>query len=119
MNRDIDAISLLVLWWRYERAHDLAGLGYPHECPSTKSYRASRQYDGDNGAAETDERGILARRIGFLVDGLEEPYRTALYILARNRATGVSVWTSARLPADKDKRAEITAEAVARFSELV
>ena len=114
MRRDIDTIGLLVLWWRYE-SQIPAVEGYPRECPSTAGYRASRQYDSDNGAFETDERGQLASRIGYIVNGMDEPYRTALHILARNRATGSAVWTSPRLPQDKDERAEVVSEAVMRF----
>jgi hypothetical protein len=113
-----DLLSRLVVWWRYERQL-MPVEGYPTECPTTAGYKASRQYDGDNGAAETDARGLAAIRFGRAVDGMEEPYRTALYIVARNRATGVSVWISPRLPADKDKRAEIVSEALDRLSRLV
>lgn len=115
----LDAVSLLVAWWKYTRARDLMGLGLPVECPSTAGYKASRQYDDINGAHETDSRGELLRHVGSLVDGIAEPYRTALYVLARNRSTGVSVWISPRLPADKDEVAEITAEALARFADLI
>jgi hypothetical protein len=37
-------------------------------------------------------------------------------MLARNHATGAQLWGSVRLPADKDERARIVAEAVERFS---
>ena len=116
-----DYVELLVLWWRAERDWSPVE-GYPMECPSTRGWRSSRQYDygqDSNGAGETDARGSLIRHIGAVVQGMEEPYRTALYLLARNRATGVSVWLSPRLPADQDERAEIVAEALQRFAERV
>lgn len=119
MNRDHDAIGLLVLWYRCEQAGALRVLGYPAECPSTAGYKASRQYDSENGAAEQDERGSMAKAVGGIVNAMPEPYRTALYCLARNRATGVSAWSSARLPADKDERAEVVSEALARFCALI
>lgn len=111
------AISLLTLWWRYEKGW-LPVQAYPTECPSTSGYKTSRQYDSDNGAFETDERGQLAQRIGNVVAGIPDTpkrWRTALYILARNRATGVQVWTSARLPEDEQERMELVAEAVDLF----
>jgi hypothetical protein len=111
-------LDLLALWWRYER-QQLPVQGYPVECPTTAGYRASRQYDDGNGAAETDERGSLALSVGRAVDGMEEPYRTALYIAARNRVTGASVWISPRLPTDKDERAQIVADALDMLSKLV
>lgn len=121
MTTEIDPLELLVLWWRAEAQWSPVE-GYPHECPSTMGWRASRQYDygiDSNGADETDARGRLIRHIGGVVSSIEEPYRTALYMLARNRAAGVSVWRSARLPEDQDERAELVAEAVAMFVERV
>lgn len=120
MGRDpLSAIDLLVLWHRCEEWGALACLGMPKECPSTQGYRASRQYDDVNGAQELDERSMLARAVGHVVDGMDEPYRTALYVLARNHASGVTVWRSPRLPADRDECAEVVAEALAIFSERV
>ena len=115
---DRDLLDMLALWWRYE-SQQIPVQGYPTECPTTAGYKASRQYDDNNGAAETDARGMLAKSIGHTVDKMPEPYRTALYVCARNRVTGVSVWVSPRLPADKDARAEIVAMALAMFGEQV
>ena len=119
MNREIDAIQLLVLWHRISQAGALRPLGFPAECPSTRGYQASRQYDDQNGAMETDERGGIARMVQKVVDGIAEPHRTALYVLARNRATGSQVWASARIPGDKDEVLRITGEAVAMFCDMV
>ena len=93
MKRDIDLIELLVLWFRTESQWTPVE-GYPIECPSTAGYRASRQYDCDNGAQESEARGRLARHVGFIVAGMDEPYRSALHLLARNRSSGgaVSAW---------------------------
>ena len=115
-NRDL--LDMLALWWRYE-SQQIPVQGYPSECPTTAGYKASRQYDDNNGAAETDARGLLAKSIGRAVDSLQEPYRTALHIVARNRVTGASVWLSPRLPADKDERAQIVSDALDKFAELV
>jgi hypothetical protein len=113
-----DTLELLVLWWRYESQQQHVE-GYPRECPSTAGYRASRQYDTENQAFETDARGLLAQRVGHAVDSLPEPYRTALYVLARNRATGAEVWRSPRLPAHDDERAAVVADAVGMLEGLI
>ena len=121
MKRDAytaNLLDLLALWWRYE-SQQLPVLGYPRECPSCAGYKTSRQYDDGNGAAETDARGLVAVAVGRAVDSLPEPFRTALYLTARNRVTGVAVWFSPRLPEDKDERAAIVAEALDKLSELV
>lgn len=110
LERFDDLISLLVLWHRLEDIGHVAG--YPKECPSTVGWRASRQYDDCNGAFETSARGVVALNLGWEVDQLPEPHRTSLYILARNRASGVNVWTSPRLPADAEDRAALVSEAL-------
>ncbi|MFZ9966417.1 MAG: hypothetical protein ACO3IN_05400 [Steroidobacteraceae bacterium] len=114
----IDPIELLVLWWRAESDWTPVE-GYPVECPSTRGWRASRQYDDANGAMETDERGMLIRHISRIVNQIDEPYRTALYLLAKNRATGSNVWTSERLPQDPTERANLVTEALDRFMATV
>lgn len=116
--RHDDAIGLLVLWYRCEQSGALRGLGYPAECPSTRGYKTSRQYDDINGAAETDERGELAREVGHAVNGMPEPYRTALYFVARNHATGAQVWRSPRLP-EGEKLKELISESLALFLQRV
>ena len=114
MQRDFDPLELLALWWKAENAW-LPVEGYPTECPSCRDYRTSRQYDSHNGAEETDARGVLIRHVNAAVQQVPEPYRTALYLLARNHATGVAVWRSARLPEDATERAAIVAHAVELF----
>lgn len=118
MQRDFDPLELLALWWKAEHAW-LPVEGYPTECPSCRDYRTSRQYDSHNGADETDARGMLIRHVNQAVQQVPEPFRTALYVLARNQATGVTVWRSARLPADDQARAQMVAEALEMFLEGV
>lgn len=118
MKRDLpetDLIDALVFWWRYESAW-LPVEGYPSECPSTAGYRTSKQHDTDNGAFETDRRGVWAKSIGEAVNRVKQPERTALYMMARNRATGVQVWRSPRLPADDVERAAMVAAALELFA---
>lgn len=107
-------IDLLCQWWRYESQWRPVK-GYPPESPSMRGYRTSKQYDDANGAAETDARGQTARMVGHVVSEMPEPERTALQFLARNRATGVVVWVSPRLPKDEAKRAELVARALDLF----
>jgi hypothetical protein len=109
-----DPLELLSLWWRAEKQWTPVQ-AYPAECPSTRGYRASRQYDDGNGAAETDSRGVLIRHISGVIHSIEDPHRTALYLLAKNKATGADVWRSERLPADSGERAALVADAVALF----
>lgn len=114
-----DLHELLGLWWRYERQHDLSQLGYPRECPSTRGYRSGGSRDDDNGAADVDARGRLAQRVGTIVERLEPQHRAALHVLARNAATGVSVWRSARLPSDTTELQRVIAAALAAFAKAL
>ena len=104
-----------MIWWRYERSHDLSGMGYPKISPSCAGYQASRQYDDANGAGDTDAIGKLAINIGHAIDRVDQPWRTALQIVAKNHALGAAVWRSPRLPEDTDERAFMVAEAIERF----
>jgi hypothetical protein len=113
---DESLISLLVLWWRVESEWSPVE-GYPAECPSCAGYRTSRQYDDANGAGEIDARGRTARHVGEVVDRIPEPWRTVLYMLARNRATGVDVWISPRIDQQQSERLRL--EALERFGECV
>ncbi len=111
----VDPIELLTIWWRHEKSCDLRGLGYPAVSPSCAGYKPSGQYDDVNGAQDTDAAAKLAIHIGHAVDRVDQPWRTALYVTAKNHATGLSVWTSARLPQDADERAAMVADAIDRF----
>lgn len=113
---DDHLLDLLTLWWRVESQYNPVE-GYPAECPSCHGYRASRQYDDMNGAIETDTRGRVALHVGHIVNAMPEPFRTALHILARNRATGVNVWVSARIPAER--REVVTRQALDLFGGAV
>lgn len=108
-------LDMLVAWWRNESQWTPVE-GYPPECPSTRGYRASRQYDSLNGAEDTDLRGRELARIGQVVATLDEPWRTALYEVARNKACQTWVWKSPRLPDDEEERAMVVWEAMEMFA---
>jgi hypothetical protein len=111
LKRDADILELIDLWWRYEN-HYQHTRGYPSTCASTRDWRASRQWDNLNGALDADADAAMAEHVGIMVAQLADPWRTAIHILGRNRATGSTVWTSPRLPADMDERASIVAIAL-------
>jgi len=117
MMRDLDPLQLLAMWYRAEQASEISSLGYPHECPSTRGFRATEVHDGDNGADDSRERFGLVERISFVIDGMPQTYRIALQILARNQALGLRVWSSPRLPEDETERRLLTSEALALFVE--
>lgn len=119
VERDIEMVlDMLAVWWRAE-SDWVPVEGYPPECPSTRGYRSSRQYDSTNGADDTDARSREISHVGKVVASIDEPYRTALYEIARNRATMAWVWRSPRLPSDEEERAMIVSDALDMFRERV
>lgn len=102
--------SLLADWHRW-CAQEIHGTGYPAETPACRLYRVSRQWDDANGALDQDADNLLMAGVNYCVSRLHDPHRTAIHIHARNLACRVSVWRSARLPADDMARAIIVAEA--------
>ncbi len=89
--------------------------GYPTECPSCRMSRARNRADTQYDDAEQSRSTEIAQFLDGLISQFEDPYRTALAINARNITTGVNVWVSARLPENRQKRAEVIAEARSMF----
>jgi hypothetical protein len=118
MVSDAQVMDLLVLWHRSE-ARWLPVESYPAVCPSCSGYRASRQYDSNNGASESEALARLVNHVSHVISGIQEPHQTALRFLARNRASGASVWSSPRLPESQDELEALTAEAVELFTAAV
>ena len=103
-------IDQLIREWHIWSNHS-QGLGYPREIPTRRLHTISRQYESENGCLDLnqhDERMFAVQRCIFR---LEDPYRNAIFLNARNLVTGVWVWMSPRLPADRDDRAVIVASA--------
>lgn len=91
-----EVADLLLLWWRSE-SRAKAVSGYPTECPSTRGY-TSRYRGGADDVDSLRESRIVAR-VAATIDALDPDMRSAAHILARNLATGLQVWSSARIPA--------------------
>jgi hypothetical protein len=112
MNNDIQLVlnGLLADWhnWSHHTS-DRAG-------PAGKSAvfgqsRSNSQYDWENGL----ESDAIDRRImqGFdaAVQRLEQPWHTAICFEARNLAVRYQVWTSPRLPVNREEREILILEA--------
>lgn len=104
------------LWrWHKREIRTPPLLGYPGHAAGCGLYRASRQRDDENGALDADVDNIILREVGRCIERVDDPYRTALYLNARNLVSGVEVWTSPRMPPDPLERRYILIEARARF----
>lgn len=109
---DTDALlnDLLARWHLWCTSKPPA-IGYPSEAAGCRLYRASRQHDSENGALDTDSEAETLAIVDFCIEQVDQPYRTALMFNARNLATGLSVWTSPRLPIADVERAAMVVEA--------
>jgi hypothetical protein len=110
---DPDAIldDLLSRWHHWQKA---ARVGRGHNDRALvfgELYRPSRQYDDWNGALDTDLEARRSAQVDFEVSEMIEPWKTAIYCLARNLYTGRTVWSSPRLPEDHVARANIVVRA--------
>ena len=65
------------------------------------------QHEGQQDQLDADIDTAQCRQVDHEVRQLEDPYRTAIYLDARNLCTGVAVWNSRRLPSDPQERAVI------------
>lgn len=105
------SLDALLIMWHTFASQEGVGWGYPSRAPASHQYRCSRQYDDTNGAIDGDVDRAIAQAVGHQVDKIADPHRTALHMNARNLASGVSVWSSPRLPADQLERAHVVAAA--------
>lgn len=102
--------SLLRLMHEYASA-ERVGQGYPSNAPGCSLYRASRQYDHDNGASDSDRDAELGAAINAIVDQIADPHRTYLRMDAKAIVTGIKAWYSARIPMCPVERSVIRQEA--------
>lgn len=111
MRNDIDNIldALLIDWHIWcSNFRQVAQCG---SCAMFTDVKSSRQWQDADEVLDNAKHNSTMKAIDFHVNELEPNHRTALQIKARNLATGVSVWTSARLPADPEARTVILMQA--------
>ena len=84
--------------------------------PMFRNAKAGRSYDTTAEIIEDELNGKTMEAIDFHVGETPEPYRAALYILARNCYTGHKVWISPRLPKDPLERGAIVVQARAMLT---
>lgn len=72
---------------------------------------SGRHWDSTSEVIEDEIQGKILEAVDFQVSEMQDPHRTAIHFLARNLATGRSVWLSKRLPEDPLERATIVADA--------
>ena len=104
-------IDSILLDWHLWASHQESAQAYPSRAAGMESYRCSRQYDDTNGALDTDLDHRMLKTVQFNVEQMVQPFQTAIYVNARNLATGAAVWSHPRLPADREGRHAVVMEA--------
>lgn len=106
--------DLLSRWFRFATSTPPV-TGFPKQNASCKLYRASRQYDDQNGALDSDSESSIMEAVDGAIELMEQPWRTAVEFNARNLALGWAVWRSPRLPQSDIERAHLVMHARAKL----
>ena len=112
MQDDIQhVLSGLLADWHIWSTHTADRAGLPGRAAGFGQSRSNSQYDWFNGV----ESEMVDKRImqGFdaAIQRVPQPWLTALQFEARNLAVRYQVWTSPRLPADREERELLILEA--------
>lgn len=114
--------DLLSRWHHWMKGKPLNGMdGNPD--PLFKQANTRSGWDSADDVLDREIEANIMAAVDFHVSGdqrgqggLAEPYRSAIYILARNCYTGRKVWISPRLPRDPLERGRVIAEARAKLT---
>lgn len=87
--------ALLSEWHQWAKGENHAR-GYGNTSAGLSGYRPSRQHNIDDLYVETDKSTMMT--IDFQVSQMQEPYRAAIYMEAKNLAAGRHVFQSPRVP---------------------
>lgn len=101
----------LLSQWHQWAASKRGVRGYASRALVCGEYRVSRQYDDVSGALDAELDNSTMKTIDFQTTEMPEPYRSAIYALAKNLTTGHSVFLSPRLPTAKEARDMVIAQA--------
>lgn len=108
MHNDSDAIldDLLSRWHHWMKEKPVNGVDRLDD-PVFRDVRSRSGWDSAEEVLDREMEALRMRAVDFQVSGdargqggLPEPYRAAIYCLARNCYTGRKVWMSPRLPRD-------------------
>jgi len=101
--------DVLVSWHKW-------ACGYKHvgginSSPMFRDAKTSKGWDSLSDITDDTLSAATCEGVNFHIFELRDTYRTALQIYARNLVSGVSVWSSARLPSNSEERAILLLEA--------
>lgn len=101
--------DLLCRWHSWARGYQ--HIGGINSSPMFRECKNGRQWDTVDEIINGELESSQMEAVDHIIMALCDVYRTALQIQAMNLCTGRSVWTSARLPEDPEKRVLILIDA--------
>lgn len=108
---DAAVCELLSRWHQWQNVRHTRG--FAPKALVVGEFRISRQYDDANGALDAELDHFQMKQVDFEVSQIQEPYKAAIYCLARALTVGVMVFVSPRLPQDKAQREALVSKAKA------
>jgi len=119
MMNDSDQIldDILSRWHHWMKGKPLNGVDRSDD-PAFRDAMSRSGWDSAGDILDRELEAVKMQAVDFQVSGdsrgqggLPEPYRAAIYVLARNCYTGKKVWLNPRLPNDPQERGVIIREA--------
>lgn len=123
MHNDSAAIlnDLLAQWHHWMTGAPINGVDRLDD-PTFRDARSRSGWDSSGDVVDRELTQKTMKAIDFIVGGdsrgqgglpdtKEQPYRSAIYCVARNACLGVNVWASPRLPESLEERAIVVMEA--------
>lgn len=97
-----EALDDLLSRWDHWAHGEKVCRGYAPKSLVCGDFRISRQYDDANGALDDAIEDRIMRAVDAALGAMLDPWRSAMYCQARNLRLGLAVWSSPRLPRDKE-----------------
>lgn len=105
------AMNELLQQWHQWQSRFSVGIGYRNRSSTFSSYVPGKEYDDVHGVHDEYLLQHTMESIDFQVSEMQEPYRTAIFALARALDSGTAVWSHPRLPENREERIAVVAAA--------
>jgi hypothetical protein len=102
--------DLLCRWHSWQQAAVLTR-GMNRKALVVGDYQAQGGYRIDDDVIDARSEHLTMKAVDFQVDQMVNPYRIAMYVMARAISLGVVVFCSPRLPPDRTERQVVCLEA--------
>jgi hypothetical protein len=101
--------EILIRWHQWQS--DIVTKGWAPKSLVCGDFRISRQYDDSNGALDAEIDHQQMKVVDFQVREMVDPYRAAIYVLAKSLTFGITIFASPRLPENKEDRDALIVQA--------